>query len=144
MRKITTLTFALMTILFLSPAWAQDYSKYSEDALKEILKEIAVVEHKILVPMRDGVGLSTDIYRPKESNDKVPSILVKTPYNMNVLRGSSLRNAVEAVSRGYAYILQNERGRYFSEGKFEILCLSNFPIIKVETFNKLVLPFESI
>ena len=107
MRKITTLTFALMTLLFLSQAWAQDYSKYSEDAMKEILKEIAVVEHKILVPMRDGVGLSTDIYRPKESNDKVTSILVKTPYNMNVLRGSSLRNAVEAVSRGYAYILQN-------------------------------------
>ena len=44
-------------------AQAQDYTKYTEDALKKILSEIATVETKVLVPMRDGVGLSTDIYR---------------------------------------------------------------------------------
>jgi putative CocE/NonD family hydrolase len=32
-----------------------------------------------------------------------------------------LRYALEAVKRGYAFIVQNERGRYFSEGKWEIL-----------------------
>lgn len=122
MTKRFSLILAIITGIFVAqPLWAQDYSKYSDEALKKILKEIATVEHKILVPMRDGVGLSTDIYRPKEAKDGVPSIFVRTPYNMNILRGSSLRMAVDAVSRGYAYILQNERGRYFSEGEFEIL-----------------------
>ncbi|HEX5007624.1 MAG TPA: CocE/NonD family hydrolase, partial [Hyphomonadaceae bacterium] len=43
------------------------------------------------------------------------------PYNMNTLQGGTLRQVVEAMDRGYAYVMQNERGRYFSEGKFEIL-----------------------
>ncbi len=31
------------------------------------------------------------------------------------------RSALEAVKRGYAYVYQNERGRYFSEGEWDIL-----------------------
>src|SRR5690606_1763198 len=81
----------------------------------------AVIEKKVLMPMRDGVNLSTDIYRPKDAAGRVPIIFVRTPHNMNTLSGGSLRQAVEAIDRGYAYVLQNERGRYFSEGKFEIL-----------------------
>ncbi|MBT6031567.1 MAG: CocE/NonD family hydrolase [Kordiimonadaceae bacterium] len=121
MRKITSLIITLIILLGISPVLAQDYSKYSEDALKDILKEIAVVETKVLIPMRDGVGLSSDIYRPKDSKGAVPTIFVRTPYNMNTPNVRTLRSIVDAVSRGYAYILQNERGRYFSEGKFEIL-----------------------
>lgn len=121
MIKIRTLLTTLTVILCTNIASAQDYSKYSEDALKEILEEIAVVETKVLMPMRDGVGLSSDIYRPKNIEGPVPTIFVRTPYNMNTPGVRTLREIVKAVSRGYAYILQNERGRYFSEGKFEIL-----------------------
>src|SRR5262249_37449438 len=111
-----------------APAQAQaaedtptDYSKWSPQALEAELNRRAIIEKKFLMPMRDGVHLSTDIYRPKNASGPVPTIFVRTPYNMNTLTGCSLRKAVEAVYRGYAYILQNERGRYFSEGKFEIL-----------------------
>ena len=71
--------------------------------------------------MRDGVGLATDVYTPKNAKGPLPTILWKTPYNEHRLRGSTLRYAVEAVKRGYVFVLQNERGRYFSEGKWEIL-----------------------
>lgn len=98
-----------------------DYAKWSPQALEAELKARAVIEKKVLMPMRDGVHLSTDIYRPKDAAGKVPVIFVRTPYNMNTLSGGSLRQAVEAIDRGYAYVLQNERGRYFSEGEFEIL-----------------------
>jgi putative CocE/NonD family hydrolase len=98
-----------------------DYSKWSPQALEAELNRRATIERKFLMPMRDGVHLSTDIYRPKNVTGPVPTIFVRTPYNMNTLTGGSLRQVVEAVDRGYAYILQNERGRYFSEGKFEIL-----------------------
>jgi hypothetical protein len=98
-----------------------DYSKWSDAALNQELSKRAVVEKKILAPMRDGVGLSTDVYRPKDATGPVPAVFIRTPYNMQTLQGGSLRQVVEGVDRGYAVIYQNERGRYFSEGAFEIL-----------------------
>jgi hypothetical protein len=103
------------------PASAQDYSKYSEEGLKRELAELATSELAVLVPMRDGVGLSTNIYRPKAAKGALPTIFWKTPYNEHQLKGSGLRYALQAVARGYAFIVQNERGRYFSEGTYEIL-----------------------
>jgi hypothetical protein len=98
-----------------------DYSKFSPSAMEAELKRLARVETKVLVPMRDGVGLSTDVYRPKLSDAPAPTVFIRTPYNMNTLSGLSLRQVLEGVERGYAVVLQNERGRYFSEGDFEIL-----------------------
>jgi putative CocE/NonD family hydrolase len=98
-----------------------DYSKWSPQALEAELNRRATIQRKVRMPMRDGVHLSTDIYRPKDGAGLVPTIFVRTPYNMNTLQGGTLRQAVEAIDRGYAIILQNERGRYFSEGEFEIL-----------------------
>ncbi len=91
----------------------------------EALEAIAVIEQKVMVPMRDGIGLATDIYRPKTSGP-VPTIFVRTPYNFNSYRDGELQtrqinSAIEAVERGYAYVYQNERGRYFSEGEWDIL-----------------------
>lgn len=100
---------------------AEDFSKYSEDALRAMLAKEADVEKKVLVPMRDGVGLSTDIYRPKGAEGPLPTVFWRTPYNYNELSGGRLRFAAESVNRGYAFVVQNERGRYFSEGEFEIL-----------------------
>ena len=89
------------------------------------LEDIAHIEQKIMVKMRDGVRLATDVYRPK-TNEPVPIIFSKTPYNFNSWgdgkeRTRTKERAYEAVKRGYAYVVQNERGRYFSEGKWDIL-----------------------
>ncbi|MGB7281070.1 MAG: CocE/NonD family hydrolase, partial [Candidatus Acidiferrum sp.] len=45
------------------------------------LETVAVIERKVMVPMRDGVRLATDIYRPKDAAGPVPIIWVRTPYN---------------------------------------------------------------
>src|SRR5437016_3890745 len=47
------------------------------------LQSIAVVDRKVMMPMRDGVRLATDIYRPKGAATKAPTIFVRTPYNFN-------------------------------------------------------------
>jgi uncharacterized protein len=93
----------------------------SDAALRAEIARLGVSETKTLVKMRDGIGLATDIYRPREANTKAPVIFVRTPYNMNTLGGSDLRMTVEALRRGYAVIFQNERGRYLSQGKYKIL-----------------------
>ncbi len=97
----------------------------AQDGVLEELKEIAVIDQKVMMPMRDGVRLATDIYRPK-TEGPVPIIFSRTPYNFNAWRDGEMyertyRSALEAVKRGYAYVVQNERGRFFSEGEWDIL-----------------------
>jgi len=97
----------------------------AQDNIQKKLDEIAVSETRIMVPMRDGIRLCTDIYRPK-TDEKVPIIFSRTPYNFNSWgdgeeRTRTRQRAYEAVKRGYAYVVQNERGRYFSEGEWDIL-----------------------
>lgn len=118
--------FLLVLYCLASPvlAWQQSPQETPPDYKAE-LAQIAVIDQKIMMPMRDGVRLCTDIYRPK-SDEPVPIIFSKTPYNFNSWRDGkestrSYRQALEAVKRGYAYVVQNERGRYFSEGKWDIL-----------------------
>lgn len=94
-------------------------------AAERELHDIAVVDRKVMMPMRDGIRLATDIYRPK-GTAKVPAIFVRTPYNFNfwdVANGvpANMSAMLAAVKRGYAYVVQNERGHYFSEGHYDIL-----------------------
>src|SRR2546423_4544831 len=90
------------------------------------LETAAIIERKVMMPMRDGARLATDIYRPKNASGKVPIIWVRTPYNFNfwdIQNGvpADMNAALTAVKRGYAYVVQNERGHFFSEGNYDIL-----------------------
>jgi len=100
------------------------HSQTAQGISLEKLKEIAVIDQKVMMPMRDGIRLATDIYRPK-GDKPVPVIFSRTPYNFNGWGDGEARGnyttAYEAVSRGYAYVVQNERGRFFSEGEWDIL-----------------------
>ena len=117
----TTVVSLLFSAMLVAPiACAQDLSRYSEEGLQKELASIAESQTAVLVPMRDGIGLSTNIYRPRNASGDVPTILLKTPYNEHNPRGGTMRYAIEAVRHGYAFIVQNERGRYFSQGKYEI------------------------
>lgn len=96
------------------------------NATEKELESIAIIERKVMVPMRDGKRMQADIYRPKDESKKYPIIFVRTPYNFNywdVELGAprDMSTEMEAVKRGYAYIEMNERGRYFSEGDYDIL-----------------------
>ena len=112
--------FLIKTILFIS-----FFTVYSQEKIRKQLEEIAIIDEKVMMPMRDGIRLSTNIYRPK-TNDKVPVIFSRTPYNFNSWgdgkeRTRALQSALQMVEKGYAYVVQNERGRYFSEGEWDIL-----------------------
>jgi len=72
-----------------------------------------VVERDVMVPMRDGVRLATDIYRPPVS-DKLPVLLQRTPYGKEG-RGLA-EQAREFARHGYVVALQDERGSGRSEG----------------------------
>jgi putative CocE/NonD family hydrolase len=121
----------LFATLFAANAFAQPAPLSAADKQKRIdtekeLQSLAIVERKVLIPMRDGVRLATDIYRPKNATGKVPIIFSRTPYNFNfwdVKNGvpADMTTVLTGVKRGYAYVIQNERGHFFSEGNYDIL-----------------------
>ena len=120
MQKLMKMAFwaALFFLGSAFPAFSQ------QDVLNQ-LQEIAIVDQKVMMPMRDGIRLATDIFRPK-TDKKVPVIFSKTPYNFNSWGDGEMRTrvyveALEAVKKGYAYVVQNERGKFFSEGEWDIL-----------------------
>jgi len=74
-----------------------------------------------MIPMRDGVRLHTEIYVPKNSTEKLPFLITRTPYGTNDdEKGySKLFNIYqEMIPEGYIFVMQDIRGRYGSEGKF--------------------------
>jgi hypothetical protein len=76
-------------------------------------------EHNVRIPMRDGIELSADIYRP-EADGKFPTILVRTPYSNNSA-GAINQGHYQSVfytERGYVVVQQDVRGRYDSDGSF--------------------------
>lgn len=70
-------------------------------------------EFHVKVPMRDGVLLSADIFRP-EAAGTFPVILMRTPYDNNSL----IAKGIQYAQRGYALVAQDCRGRYDSAGEF--------------------------
>ncbi len=90
-------------------------------------------ESNVMVSVRDGTRLATDVYRParggKAVEERFPVILERTPYGKHLPSRSELdRGETEArsrmdiaqyfVSQGYVVVYQDCRGRYGSQGRF--------------------------
>ncbi len=120
MKKRAITLFTALACFFVSFSALQ-----AQEEILEQLKDIAIVDQKVMMPMRDGVRLATDIYRPK-GNGKYPVIFSRTPYNFNSWgdgeeRTRNYQRAYDYIKKGYVYVIQNERGRYYSEGEWDIL-----------------------
>lgn len=80
-----------------------------------------IVQQNVMVPMRDGVRLATDLYLPakdgKPLSGKLPAILTRLPYNKDGQKGTGKYYA----ARGYVFLAQDTRGRYKSEGVWHML-----------------------
>jgi putative CocE/NonD family hydrolase len=77
------------------------------------------VERSTMVAMRDGVRLSTDIYRPKGVSGALPTILIRLPYNKATYRAATVP-AEYFASHGYAVAVQDVRGKFASEGQYKV------------------------
>ena len=74
------------------------------------------VEDNVRVPMRDGVRLATDLYRPAGLDGKRPAIMIRTPDD----RKSQAAAARMFAGQGYIVVVQDVRGKYDSEGVFTV------------------------
>jgi len=79
-------------------------------------KHAVRVERSVLVPMRDGVQLSTDLYFPEDAGKKLPVIMIRTPYNKNV--EWTVDPARWFAGQGYIVAVQDVRGKFESQGEY--------------------------
>ncbi len=83
-----------------------------------------LIEKDLEIPMRDGVILRADLYRPADADQAgraVPGVVTRTPYDKE-LSGAAvvavMPSPVKLAERGYAVVVCDTRGRYASEGEF--------------------------
>jgi uncharacterized protein len=79
------------------------------------LYQFNVVKNE-MVPMHDGVRLATDLYRPVGAGDRLPVILLRTPYNKDRAPDA----AAFFAGQGYVVAVQDVRGKWHSEGAYTV------------------------
>lgn len=75
------------------------------------------IHRNVPVPMRDGVTLRADVYRP-DTPGKHPVLLQRTAYGKTTPTASGMLNALRAADDGYVVVIQDSRGRYASDGEW--------------------------
>ncbi len=120
--------FLLVILTWLAPLAAAQIHLVSDEVRRAALAREARIEYMLMVPMRDGARLATRVYIPRNSDGPLPAILWRSPYNFSEkmvpnpdYSDANLKFALDAIRHGYAFVMQNERGKFFSEGDWEIL-----------------------
>jgi putative CocE/NonD family hydrolase len=75
-----------------------------------------------MIQMRDGVRLYTQVYVPTKATEKLPIMLIRTPYSAGPLSSARVAKSIpELTAEGYIFVFQDIRGRFKSEGDFVML-----------------------
>lgn len=78
------------------------------------------LERSVMMPMRDGVKLSTDFYWPVGAEGRLPVVLARTPYDKNPYHGRTATFPYIFAGQGFVVAVQDTRGRFESEGEFVV------------------------
>lgn len=115
--------FHMVGILAVSISLLACTAKPPLSSTNSSMPEGVLLERNVQVTMRDGARLNTLVMLPamanKEGGGQVPAILIRTPYKSELDPLRDLHKTL--LAQGYALIMQNERGRFFSEGEFTML-----------------------
>ena len=77
-----------------------------------------VVERDLAAPMRDGVVLRADVYRPSGLGE-YPVLMQRTPYDKRFAQTGVYQHPAWYARQGYIVIVQDVRGRFASDGVFD-------------------------
>ncbi len=77
------------------------------------------IDKSLLVAMRDGIRLATDLYRPA-TDGPLPAVVMRLPYNKeNQVLLTLSGDIYRVAAAGYCVVVQDCRGTYASEGVFD-------------------------
>jgi len=77
----------------------------------------------VMIPMRDGIRLHAEVWRPKDVTGTLPILLQRSPYGFDAKKVASLFDTEfkELAREGFIFVLEDIRGRFASEGDFVML-----------------------
>ena len=109
---LTLPTLIFLSIVSLSPAGVRA-------GVPGVANNVEFSRREEMIAVRDGVRLHTLIFEPKNHKDRLPFLIVRTPYGISHLDsdGVNERNR-DFIKDGYIFVYQDIRGRYGSEGQF--------------------------
>src|ERR1700742_1033131 len=84
--------------------------------------KMAYAKYEYQIPMRDGVKLFTSVYVPKDTSQKYPIMLSRTPYSVAPYGADAYKENIGPSplfqKEGYIFVYQDVRGRWMSEGTY--------------------------
>ncbi len=111
---LTKITFAGILLLNTAIVFAQKTSPDDKYTRQEAM-----------IPMRDGVKLHTVIFTPKNQTEKLPFLMLRTPYGVNGYPSPEKDGYIKDMAdEGYIFVFQDIRGRYLSGGKYAMMRFS--------------------
>ncbi|HKR01901.1 MAG TPA: CocE/NonD family hydrolase [Pyrinomonadaceae bacterium] len=121
-RALRLAAVVLLAILCSGDLCAQAQLTPKQQELADYIKN-NYTKREVMIPMRDGVKLFTSIYEPKDTTQKYPILLSRTPYTVSPYGADKYKTSIgpdELFAReGYIVVYQDVRGRYMSEGEYE-------------------------
>ena len=110
MKKLRFSIITFIVSLFVIPLPAQEKSD-----------TLTYSKQEVMIPMRDGVKLFTVIYTPTSIKEPLPFLILRTPYGVST-KSSPMKTQYQRdlAVEGYIFVYQDIRGRYKSEGVFEM------------------------
>ncbi len=118
MKKAVIFLFAV--VIFSLTAAAQTPSPTPTELAKYITDNYT--KREVMIPVRDGVKLFTAIYEPKDTSQKYPILLNRTPYTVAPYGADKFKGALGPdplfAKEGYIFVYQDVRGKTMSEGEF--------------------------
>ena len=84
---------------------------------------ITYTKKTYMIPVRDGVKLNTVVYAPANDTASYPILIQRTPYGADQPDSYSVLNdayIANMAKEGYIFVFQDIRGKFKSEGSFEM------------------------
>jgi len=76
---------------------------------------------EVMIPVRDGVHLQTAILTPIDQSEPLPILFRRTPYGVPEKPPEQMPSSIKELAQdGYIFVIQNLRGRFKSEGVFNL------------------------
>jgi putative CocE/NonD family hydrolase len=108
--------FILITLLLAVHAAAQQASAPAQSATHPLFKL-----QEVMIPVRDGVHLQTAILTPVDQQGPLPILFRRTPYGVPDKAPEQIPSSLKELAKdGYIFVFQNLRGRFKSEGVFNL------------------------
>jgi dipeptidyl aminopeptidase/acylaminoacyl peptidase len=105
--------------------------RYSSASEQDVLAKVSprpVPNHfrlysreEAMIPMRDGIKLHAVILRPQDMRQPLPFLMERTPYGVDGNTSDTINERYTTLAQsGYIFVMEDIRGRYGSQGKFQM------------------------